>query len=69
MNKQITAYKQFEEGETVPDSGQDISKGYTRTPVNQQIAKLQGKKKDLQTQIDELIDEARKKGVEPGQLR
>jgi hypothetical protein len=69
VNKQITAYKQFEEGETVPDSGQDISKGYTRTPVNQQIAKLQGKKKDLQRQIDELIDEARKKGVEPGQLR
>ena len=69
VNKQITAYKQFEEGETVPDSGQDISKGYTRTPVNQQIAKLQGKKKDLQTKIDELIDEARKKGVEPGQLR
>jgi hypothetical protein len=69
VNKQITAYKQFEEGETVPDSGPEISKGYTRTPVNQQIAKLQGKKKDLQTQIDELIDEARKKGVEPGQLR
>lgn len=30
---------------------------------------LQEKKKDLQAQIDALLDEARKKGVEPGQLR
>jgi hypothetical protein len=30
---------------------------------------LQDKKKDLQSKMDALLDEARKKGVEPGELR
>jgi hypothetical protein len=34
-----------------------------------QIRVLQDQKKDLQSKIDALLDEARKKGVEPGQLR
>jgi hypothetical protein len=69
VNKQLLGFKQFLEGETVSESGRDMSKGYSRTPVDQQIVKLQGKKKDLQEQIAALIDEARKKNIEPGQLR
>jgi hypothetical protein len=69
VNKQLLGFKQFLEGETVSESGRDMSKGYSRTPVDQQIVKLQAKKKDLQEQIAALIDEARKKGIEPGQLR
>jgi hypothetical protein len=69
VNKQLSAYKQFQDGEAVSDGGRDVSKGYSRTPVNQQMAKLQDKKKELQIQIGELVDEARKKGIEPGQLR
>jgi hypothetical protein len=30
---------------------------------------LQDKKKDLEAKTDALLDEARKRGVEPGQLR
>ena len=30
---------------------------------------LEKKKKDLETQIDEQLDEARKKGIDPGELR
>jgi hypothetical protein len=37
--------------------------------VNQQIISLQKKKKQLQDKIDALVDEARKKGVQPGDLR
>ena len=47
----------------------EIPTGYVRVPVNQQIPALEEKKKKLQGQIDDLLDEARKKGIEPGQLR
>jgi hypothetical protein len=68
VNKQLATYKQFQDGETVSDGGRQVNKGYNRTPVNQQMATLQEKKKKLQDQIDELLDEARKKGIEPRQL-
>ena len=47
----------------------DTSKGYSRTPVDQQMNQLLNKKKDLESQIGDLLDEARKKGIDPGQLR
>jgi hypothetical protein len=37
--------------------------------VDQQITSLQDKKKQMEAKIDALLDEARKKGVEPGDLR
>ncbi|MGB9516145.1 MAG: hypothetical protein WBQ61_02925 [Candidatus Acidiferrum sp.] len=46
-----------------------MSKGYSRTPVDQQISQLQEKKKQLEAQIGDLLDEARKKHIDPGQLR
>ncbi len=69
VNQQLTSMKQFQEGETVSKSSDEIPQGTVRVPVNQQIPVLQEKKKKLQLQIDELLDEARKKGIEPGQLR
>ncbi len=68
-NKQLAAYQDFAEGKPASGAGVDVSHGYTRTPVNQQIAKLQDKKKQLEQQIDDLYDEARKNGVESGQLK
>ena len=69
VNQQLASFKEFQEGETVSRSGNEIPSGYTRVPVNQQIPVLEEKKKKLQGQIDDLLDEARKKGIEPGQLR
>ncbi len=69
VNQQLTSMKDFQEGETISKSSDEIPQGFTRVPVNQQIPVLQEKKKKLQLQIDELLDEARKKGIEPGQLR
>jgi len=69
VNAKLASYKQFEDGEPVSTGERDTSKGYSRTPVNQQIIQLQNKKKDLTTQIGDLWDEARKKGIDPGQLR
>lgn len=68
--KQLTELKDFSEGKAPATSGgYQINKGYNRVPVNQQITSLQEKKKQLQSKIDALLDEARKKGVQPGDLR
>lgn len=69
INLQLSSMKDFQQGETVTKSSDEIPPGYTRVPVNQQIPVLQEKKKKLQVEIDDLLDEARKKGIEPGQLR
>ncbi len=69
VDQQLAAFKEFEQGETVKKASTEIPNGYVRVPVNQQIPVLKEKKKKLQGQIDDLLDEARKKGIEPGQLR
>ena len=69
IKKQLASYKEFQEGEAVSASGYQVDKGYGRIPVEQQMIMLGKKKKDLETQIDEQLDEARKKGIDPGQLR
>ena len=69
IKKQLAIYKEFQEGEAVSTSGYQVDKGYGRIPVEQQIIMLEKKKKDLESQIDEQLDEARKKGIDPGQLR
>jgi predicted nucleic acid-binding Zn-ribbon protein len=69
-DKQLTDLKAFSEGKASATSGSyQINKGYNREPVDQQIVGLQEKKKQLQDKIDALLDEARKKGVQPGDLR
>jgi len=69
IKKQLATYKEFLEGEPVSGSGYQVDKGYGRIPVEQQVIMLEKKKKDLEAQIDEQLDEARKKGIDPGQLR
>jgi hypothetical protein len=69
LNQKLISFKDFVAGETVSKGSNETSKGYTRTPVNQQVTGLEQKKKKLEAQIDALVDEARKKGIEPGQLR
>jgi hypothetical protein len=69
INLKLENFRKFQEGEDVSSAAVDVSKGYTRTPVAQQIATLQEKKKQLELQVDALYEEARKKEIEPGQLR
>lgn len=69
VNKQITDLKNFKAGEPSTNaSGVQLDKHYEREPIEVQIRALQDKKKDLQTKVDALYDEARKKGVESGDL-
>lgn len=69
VDKQITDLKNFKSGEPSTNaSGLELDKRYEREPVEVQIRALQDKKKDLQAKVDALYDEARKKGVESGEL-
>jgi hypothetical protein len=69
VNKKLLEYQDFASGKTPTEGGDDLDHGYNRTPVDQQIAKLQNKKKQLEDQIDALYDSARKQGIESGQLK
>jgi hypothetical protein len=69
-DKQLVDLQDFTAGKAAATSGgYQINKGYNREPVDQQITGLQEKKKELQDKIGALLDEARKKGVQPGDLR
>jgi len=69
IDKQLVTLKNFSEGEPVATADREFHKSYNNEPIAQQVVTLQTKKLDLQSKIDALLDEARKKGVEPGQLR
>jgi hypothetical protein len=65
----LQEYQDFSAGKPSDEGGRDLSHGYSRTPVDQQIAKLQDKQKQLKDQIDDLYESARKNGIESGQLK
>ena len=67
--KQIAKLKEFNAGEPLGTDERQLHKGYNMEPVDQQIQALEKKKAEAQAKIDALLDEARKKGIEPGQLR
>lgn len=69
VNKQLKAFEDFADGKPVTEGGADLSHGLKRTPADQQATKLQDKKKQLEEQIDAVYEEARKKGIESGQLK
>src|SRR5260221_3373886 len=68
-DKQIDDLKRFQAGETNGDAGRQVNKGLNRMPISQQLEKLQTKREQLQSQVVAIYDEARHKGVPPGQLR
>ena len=68
-DKQIDDLKRFQAGETNGDSVRQVNKGLNRMPIAQQLERLQAKHEQLQVQISAIYDEARQKGILPGQLR
>jgi|HubBroStandDraft_6_1064221.scaffolds.fasta_scaffold00283_25 hypothetical protein len=68
VNKQLALYKAFQDGEPVSTNARDFDKGVSRIPVDQQMVKLKEKAVKLKKQIDDLVDEALKKGTPANQL-
>ena len=69
LDKQIAELQSFTKGERPGDVGLQLHKGYSTEPIPDQIRKLEEKKKSVSAQIDTAVDEARKLGILPGQLR
>jgi chromosome segregation ATPase len=68
-DKKIDDLRNFKAEDTSASGGINPNHGYTMTPVADQIKQLEDKRKQIQDKIDAVTDEARKKGIEPGQLR
>lgn len=68
-DKQIDELKKFQAGETSGNAGHQLHKGYNMEPIPEQIQKLEARRQQIAAQIDAIYDEARKKGILPGQLR
>jgi hypothetical protein len=70
IDKQLVDLKNFSAGEpSTSASGIKLNKSYEREPIEVQMRALQDKKKDLESKVDALLDEARKKGVDSSELR
>ena len=68
-DQQLDELKRFQAGELSGDAGRQLHKHYNAAPIPEQIAKLEEKRKHLQDQIEAIYEEARKKGILPGELR
>jgi hypothetical protein len=70
IDKQLVDLKNFSEGEpSTSANGLKLHKSYSMEPIEVQMRTLRDKKKDLESKVDALLDEARKKGVDSSQLR
>jgi hypothetical protein len=68
-DKKIEELRNFKGENSTPSGGIDPRHRYSMISVPEQINQLEEKKKQIQVQLDELEDRARKNGIEPGQLR
>jgi hypothetical protein len=68
-DQRIAQLKNFKGENASPTGGININQGYNMVPVEEQIKQLEARKKKLQGQIDEVENEARKNGIDPGKLR
>ena len=68
-DQRIAELRNFKGENTSPTGGINPNKGYNMVPVEDQIKQLEAKKKKLQGQIDDVENEARKNGIDPGKLR
>jgi hypothetical protein len=68
-DQRIAQLKNFKGENSSPTGGINMNQGYNMVPVEDQIKQLEAKKKKLQGQIDEVENESRKNGIDPGKLR
>lgn len=68
-DKRIAQLKNFKGENSAPSGGINPNQGYDMVPPDEQVKQLEEKKKQLQAKIDDIEVEARKAGIEPGDLR
>jgi hypothetical protein len=68
-DQRIAQYKNFKADDSSPNGGINPHKGYSMVPLDEQVKQLEEKKKQLLASIEELENQAKKEGIEPGDLR
>jgi hypothetical protein len=69
IDARIAQLKNFKGDNTSPSGGININQGYNMVPIEDQVKQLEDKKKQLQGKIDDTEIDARKNGIDPGDLR
>jgi hypothetical protein len=69
IDKKIADYRNFKADNASPSGGINTRTRYSMTPAEDQIRQLEEKKKQIQAKIDAIEEEARKNGIEAGELR
>jgi hypothetical protein len=69
IDQRIAQLKNFKADNTSPSGGINLHQGYDMVPLEEQVKQLEEQKKKLQAKLDDTEAEARKNGIEPGELR
>jgi hypothetical protein len=65
----IAQLKNFKGENTGPTSGIDMHQGYNMVPLEDQVKQLEDRKKQLKAKIEDVENDARKNGIQSGDLR
>ena len=68
-DRKIAQLKAFKGENTTPSGGINPYQGYNMVPPEEQVKQLEEQKKRVQGKIEDLENEARKNGIDPGDLR
>ncbi len=66
---QISKLKDFKGENVAPSGGINPSQTYNMVPPEEQVKQLETRKKQLEGKIEDLENQARKEGIDPGELR
>ena len=69
IDQRIAQLKNFKAENTGPSGGLKMHQSYNMVPLEDQVKQLEQKKKKLQDNLDEVEAQARKNGIDPGELR
>jgi flagellar biosynthesis/type III secretory pathway protein FliH len=69
IDKRIAQLKNFKAENTTSTGGINPTQGYNMVPLEEQVKELEENKKQLEAKIEDTENEARKNGIESGDLR
>jgi hypothetical protein len=68
-DQKISQLTNFKANDSSPSGGINPNRGYNMIPLDEQVKQLEAKKKQLLANIEDLENQAKKEGIEPGELR
>ena len=68
-DERISRMKNFKADDGSPNGGINPHRAYNMVPLDEQEKQLEGKKKQFLAAIEDLENQAKKEGIEPGELR